>query len=81
MAVHAFAHAVVAVLGEKTGLVELIDEIVEVVAGLENDVAAAPAIAAAGAALGPIRFALKGDCTFAAVSRSRVNFDLIDKHL
>ena len=68
MTVHALAHAVFAVGREQARDVILLDEIVEVVVGLENDAAAAAAVAAAGAALGHERFAVKGDGALAAVT-------------
>jgi hypothetical protein len=50
------------------------------VAGLENYIAAAAAIAAAGAALGHEGFPAKGDTPAAAIAGARVDFYLIDKH-
>jgi hypothetical protein len=55
------------------------DEIIEVVVGLKNDAAAAPAVAAAGAALGPVGFAQEGDATFSAVAGAGIDFYFIDK--
>ena len=48
--------------------------------GLEDDAAAAPAVAAARAALGTILLALEGDAAFAAVARPRVDFDFVNEH-
>src|SRR5262249_17383064 len=56
------------------------DEIVEIVVGLENDVASAPAVAAAGAALGSVLLALERDAAFSAVPRPRVNFYFVNEH-
>src|SRR6185369_9396849 len=70
-----------AFLGNQSGLIILVDQIVQIVARLENDIAAAAAIAAARAALWPVCFAMKGHSAFASVSRSRVNFDLVDEHV
>ena len=47
---------------------------------LEDDIAAAAAIAAGRAALGSIRLAQKSHAAFAAVARSRMNSYLINKH-
>src|SRR6185295_4671942 len=52
----------------------------QVVVRLEADVAAATAVAAARAALGHVRLAMEGHAAFAAVTRLRINFDLINKH-
>ena len=57
MTVHSFAHAGFTGLGNQARREKLRDEVVEVVVGLENDVAAASAVAAAGAAFWPKRFA------------------------
>ena len=78
-AVHAFALARFALLGQEAGVVELRDQIVQVVVGLKNDAAAAPAIAAAGAAFGTKRFAQKRDASFAAVAGAGIDFYFIDK--
>ena len=80
MAVHAFAQAELAVLRDEARLVVLGDEVVQVVVGFEDDVAAAPAVAAAGPALGPILLALEGDAPFAAVAGPRVDFDFVNEH-
>ena len=69
-----------AVLGDEARLIILRDEIVQVVVGLQNDAAAAPAVAAAGAALGDIGLAMERDTAFAAVARPRVNFDFVNEH-
>jgi hypothetical protein len=66
-------------LGQETGVVKLRDKIVQIVVGLENDTAAAPAIAPAGAAFGAIRLAQEGNATFAAVSRAGIDFYFIDE--
>jgi hypothetical protein len=80
-AIHAFAHAALAVGCDQSGLIKLSDEIIEVVVRLENHVAAATAVPAARTAFGHERFAMKRDCTLAAVSGARENLDLINKHL
>jgi hypothetical protein len=56
------------------------DKVIEVVIGLEDDVAAAAAVAAAGTAFGAIRFAEEGDTAFSAVSGAGVHFDFVDEH-
>ena len=80
MAVHAFAHPALALLGDEARLVVLIDEVVQIVIGLENHVTASPAIAAAGAAFGPGGFAMEGDAALAAAAGAGEDLDLIDKH-
>lgn len=79
-AVHALAHAPLTAFGDEAGLVELIDEVVEVVIGLEDDVATPAAVPAAGAALGAEGFAEECDGTFAAVTGTRVDLDFVNKH-
>jgi len=74
VAVHALAKARFAGLGDEARLIILGDEVVEIVVGFEDDVAAASAVAAAGSALRTILFALESDAPLAAVacpSRSR----------
>ena len=66
MAVHALVHAAFAHLGDEAGDVVLGDQIVEVMVGLENDAAAAAAIAAARATLGDKGFPMESDAPFAA---------------
>jgi hypothetical protein len=56
------------------------DQIVQIMIGLENHIAAAPAVAATGATFGGILFALEGHATFAAVAGPRIDFDLVNKH-
>ncbi len=69
-----------AVLRDELRLIILGDEVVQVVVGFEDDIAAAPAVAAAGAALGAILLALERHAAFAAVAGSRVNFDFVNEH-
>jgi hypothetical protein len=78
-AVHALAQPLLAVLGQQAGVVKLRHEIVQVVVGLKDDAAAAPAIAAAGAALGTVGFAQEGDASLAAVAGAGIDFYFIDK--
>ena len=80
MAVHPFAQAVLAFLREESRLVILRDEIVQIVVGLQNDVAPAPAIAAGGAAFGPGRFTEESDTALPTVTGTRKNFDFVDEH-
>jgi len=47
--------------------------------GLEDDAAAATAVAAAGAAFGTVSFMNKGYASGAAVARLRVDFDFVNK--
>ena len=67
-------------LRDQPRLVILGDEIVQVVVGLQNHVAAATAVAAVGAALGTILLALESHAAFAAVARARVDFDFVNEH-
>src|SRR6266404_4946834 len=80
VAVHAFALAVLAIFRQQPWLIILRDEIVQVVIGLQDHVAAAAAITASRAALGPRRLPQKSDTTFSAVTGARENFDFVDKH-
>ncbi len=80
VAVHALAHAELAMLGEESGLVELGDEVVEVVVGLEDDITAAAAVAAVGAALGAVGLAAEGDAALTAVAGAGEDLDLVDEH-
>ena len=80
MAIHALAHAGLAVLGDQAGDIILGDEIVQVMIGLQNHAAAATAIAAAGAAFGDVSFAMERDAAFATVAGARVDFDFVNKH-
>lgn len=48
--------------------------------GLQDDVSATASIASAGSTLGHVFLALKGDATFAAVTRPRVDFYFINEH-
>jgi hypothetical protein len=66
-------------LGDESGIVKLRDEIIEIVVGLKNHAAAAPAVAAAGAALGAISLAQESDTPFAAVAGTGIDFYFIDE--
>jgi hypothetical protein len=48
--------------------------------GLQNDIPAATAVAAAGATFGDIGFPMKSHAALAAMTCPGVNFDLIYKH-
>jgi hypothetical protein len=80
MAVHAFAQPALAILGDQTRLIILSDQIIKIVIGFEDYIAAASPIAAAWPPLGPILLTLERDRSFAAVPRAGLHFDLIDKH-
>src|SRR5580698_2119319 len=80
MPVHALAHAVLAFLRDEARNVILLQEIVQVMIGLQDDAAAATAIAAARSALGHKRLAMKSHAAFAAMARLRVNFYFVNEH-
>jgi hypothetical protein len=80
MTIHAFTHAGFAFLRNEPRLIILRDEVIQVVIRLQNHAAAAPTVAAAGAALGNVRFAMERDATFAAVTGASVNFYFINEH-
>src|SRR5579884_446986 len=80
MPVHPFAHARLACLGDEPRRVILRDEIVQVVVGLQNDIAAASAVAAAGPALGDEGFAMERDAALAAMTCTGKYFDLVYEH-
>jgi hypothetical protein len=80
MAVHPFAQAGLPVGGDEAGIEKLGHQVVQVVVGLEDYIAARAAVAAAGTALGPKRFPKKGDASFAAVTRPAINFYLVNEH-
>jgi hypothetical protein len=70
-----------AIFRNQPRLVKLVDEVVKVVTRFENDITPAPAVAAARAALGAVRFSEERHRSFAAVPRTRVNLDLVDEHV
>ncbi len=78
--VHALAHAVMTVFREQPWDVILLEEVVQVVVGLQNHAAAAAAVAAARSALGHERFAVKGDGSLAAVAGAGVDFNFVNEH-
>ena len=74
------AFAGIAVFGNQTRDIKLGDEIVQIVAGLQDHVAAPAAIAAIGTALGDKGLAAKGHATGATVAGAGVDFHLINEH-
>ena len=78
--VHSFAHAVLAVLRNEPGLVILCDEIVQVVVGLQNNVAATPTVPAGRTAFRSGCFTQESDTTLPAMTGARENFDFVDEH-
>jgi hypothetical protein len=60
--------------------IELIDEIIEVVTGFQNDVSASAPVASAWTTLGPVRFANERDGALSSVPGPRVDLDFVDKH-
>jgi hypothetical protein len=78
--VHTLAETWFTALSEQTRLEVLGDEVVEIVIGLEDDIAAAPAIAAARAALGAIRFTQKRHAPFAAMAGAGEDLDFVNEH-
>jgi len=80
VAIHALAEAELTFLGDQARLIILGDEIIQVVVGQEDDVAASAAVAAAGAAFGPKLLALEGDAASPAVAGAGVNFDFVNEH-
>ena len=70
----------IAILGDEAGHVELCDEIIEIMAGLQDHITATTAIATIGTALGHKCLPPKGHTTVPPVTGSGVYFYLIDKH-
>ena len=75
-----FALAVLAALGFPVGLIFVVDEIIGVVVAHEDDVSAASAIAAVGAAPGLVFFAAEGHAAAPAVAGFHFNHALVDEH-
>jgi len=80
MPIHAFSHAGLPRFGDQPGLVELVDEIVEIVAGLEDDVPTLAAIAAAGTAFGTVGLTMEGDASLSSMTSPGEDLDFINKH-
>ena len=78
-AMHAFPHAVLAVLGALLGVEEQGDQTVDIGVNAQDDMAAAPAIAAIGTALGDIFFTTEAQAPVSAVSAGGMNHDRIHK--
>src|SRR5579872_7499146 len=72
-AIHSFAHSRLTILSDQAGCVELGNQVVEIMVGLQNDVAAAAAVAAARAALWTKLFARKRHATFSAMAGAGIN--------
>jgi hypothetical protein len=68
------------VRSEKAGLIVLLDEIVEIVIGLENHVAPGPSIASAGASFGTRGFAQKRDAAAPSMPCTGMDPDLVNEH-
>jgi hypothetical protein len=81
MAVHAFAHARLAGLGNQSRLIILVDEIIEVVIRLKDHVPATSAVTPARTAFGTIRFAVEGHTSLAPMPGMGKNLNLVDEHL
>src|SRR6202008_2335325 len=78
--IHALAHARLAARRDQARHIILLDEIVQVVVRLQNDAAAAPAVAAAGATLGDVSFAMERHPALAAVAGLRGNLNFVYEH-
>ena len=70
----------IAILGDKPGHIELCDEIIEIMAGLQDHVATTTAIASIRTALGHKCLTPKGHTTATTVTGSGKDFHLINKH-
>lgn len=78
--IHALTHATFTTLGHQVGDEELLDQVVEVVIGLQDHIAASAAIATAGTTFWNVSFAVKGDSAFSSMTGTSENLDLIDEH-
>ncbi len=65
---------------EQAGFEILLDQVVLVVIGLQNDIAPATAITTDGTTLGDVGLTMEGDTALAAFAGAGEYFDLIDKH-
>ena len=79
LAVHLLAHAVLAALGLELLLVAEVDQRVEVLVGLQPDVAAVAAVAAVGAAERDELLAAEADAAVAAVAGGDRDFCFVDE--
>ena len=71
MAVHPLAQTRLPIGGDEPRIKELRHQVVQIVVGLEDDIAAAPAVAAAGAAFGAKGLPEEGHAAFAPMPRPR----------
>jgi hypothetical protein len=71
---------VFAVFGDQPWLIELSDQVVEVVIGLEYNVSAPSPVAAGRAALGSKRLPQKRNATTTSVAGAREDLDFINEH-
>ncbi len=81
LALHALAHAVFAVRGGIFFLISEIQQGGQVVVNAEHDRAAAPAVAAVGAARSDIFLAVEADLAVAALTGNNFDFGDINKHI
>ena len=79
-AIHPFAHACFAIFSDQAGRVELGDEVVQVVVGLQDHVAPSAAVASAWTALSDKGLPVKSYTPFPSVPGLGVNLDFVDKH-
>ncbi len=70
----------IAIPGDKARHIELCDEIIEIMTGLQDHVATAPAISSIRTAFGHKGLAPKGHTTATTVTGSGKDFHLINKH-
>ncbi len=80
MPIHALTHAGLSRLGDQSRLIELVDEVVEIVAGLEYNISPLAAVSTTGTTLGTIGFPMEGHAALTAVSGSGEDLDLVNKH-
>ena len=80
MTVHPLAQPRLPVGGDQPRIKKLRHQVVQVVIRLQDDIAAATAVPAAGAAFGAGSFPEKGDAAFAPVPGPRVNCYFINEH-
>ena len=80
MPIHPVAHAELTILSEQARLIILRDQVIQVVVGFENHIAAASAITSARSTFGTILFALECDAPFAAMACASIDFDFVNEH-
>src|SRR5438552_18353776 len=81
MAIHSLAEASLAILCNQARLIILRDQIVQVMIGFEDPLAATAAITTAGSTFGTILLSLKGDAPFTPVSCAGVDLYFINEHV